>query len=155
MLATVCFLQRNGRVLLQERAPGRRWAGRLNGPGGKVAAGESPDAAIVREVREETGLLLLDPTARGRLELRFGEPCHERMRVVVYAADQWTGRVRGSREGPLHWRSAARLPFDRLWPDMRYWLPLVLAGGMVEGICCFDASGDRLRSCALRVDWRS
>ena len=35
--ATVCYVLARGKVLLQRRAPGRLWAGRLNGPGGKVA----------------------------------------------------------------------------------------------------------------------
>jgi mutator protein MutT len=155
MQATVCFLERDGRVLLQERAPGRRWAGRFNGPGGKVNPGESPEMAIVREVAEETGVRLIDPKARGQLDLMFGEPAQEWMRVVIFTAEQWAGRARGGREGKVRWWSAQRLPFDRLWPDMRFWLPLVLAGGTVEGVCRFDAAGDQLLSCALHLEWRS
>jgi mutator protein MutT len=153
LLATVCFLQRRGRVLLQERAPDRRWAGRLNGPGGKVDRGESPTAAIMREVAEETGLHLVDPVGHSQLELIFGEPAGERMRVFIYTAEQWTGRVRGGREGRLRWWAVDRLPFDRLWPDMRFWLPLVLAGGTVHGVCTFDVADDTLRSCTLQLAW--
>jgi len=63
-LATVCFMRRDGKVLLQRRAPGRVWAGRLNGPGGKVDPGETPAAAVVREVAEEAGLQVLDRDGR-------------------------------------------------------------------------------------------
>src|SRR6266852_4938425 len=54
--ATVCYVCSRGKVLLQRRAAGRVWAGPLNGPGGKIAGGETATAAILREVREETGL---------------------------------------------------------------------------------------------------
>jgi 8-oxo-dGTP pyrophosphatase MutT (NUDIX family) len=72
--ATVCFVCTRGKVLLPRRAAGRLWAGRLNGPGGKIAPGESAAAAIVREVGEETGLCIDAPRPAGLLELRFGDP---------------------------------------------------------------------------------
>ena len=151
-LATVCFLRRNGKVLLQERAPGRVWAGRLNGPGGKIDIGETPRTAIVREVAEETGLRLADPRAHGVLDLIFGVPERSRLRVFVFSGDAFTGRVHGGREGRLRWYAAEALPFDRLWPDMRYWLPVVLAGGHLEGECVYDEPGDQLLSCSLRLE---
>jgi 8-oxo-dGTP diphosphatase len=152
-LATVCFLRRGNKVLLQERAPGRVWAGRLNGPGGKVNVGETPQAAIVPEVAEETGLHLADPTMHGVLDLVFGIPERSRLRVVVFTGDMFSGRVRGGREGRLRWYAASRLPVDRMWPDMRFWLPIVLAGGSLEGTCVFDEPGARLLSCTLRLEF--
>jgi 8-oxo-dGTP diphosphatase len=125
----------------------------LNGPGGKVAAGETPTAAVRREVVEETGLTLLAPISHGTLELLFGAPEQSRLRVFVYTCDLFTGRARGGREGRLRWYAASRLPFDQLWPDMRLWLPAVLAGGTVDGTCVFDETGDRLVSCSLQLNW--
>ena len=151
--ATVCYLCAGGRVLLQRRAPGRLWAGRLNGPGGKVAPGETPVAAVAREVSEETGLRLEAPRPAGVLELRFGEPPTRLLTVHVFTADRFGGRPRGGREGPLRWHGIGRLPFDRLWPDMRFWLPAVLAGGRVAGSCTYDDDGARLAACRLEVSW--
>ena len=149
--ATVCFLRQNGKVLLQQRAPGRRWAGRLNGPGGKVDAGETPEAAIVREVAEETGLRINHPVARGTLDLIFGDPPSSQLRVFVFTCASFTGRARGGKEGSLRWYAEPNLPFDQLWPDMRYWLPAILDGGTVDGTCVFDEAGDYLLACSLRV----
>ena len=152
--ATVCFIWRNDKVLLQERPPGRVWAGRLNGPGGKVAAGETPGAAIVREVAEETRLHIADPLCHGVLELVFGVPERSRLAVFLFSCERFTGRARGGREGKLRWYPDDRLPFDRLWPDMRYWLPTVLDGGTVNGVCAFDKDGRRLLSCSLHLRWK-
>jgi 8-oxo-dGTP diphosphatase len=152
--ATVAFLRRNGRLLLhlQERAPGRIWAGRLNGPGGKLEPGETPKRAVVREVAEETGLHLAAPMPHGALDLVFGDPARSRLLVHVFTCQSFTGRARGGREGTLRWYPEARLPYHRLWPDMRYWLPAVLDGGSVAGTCVYDETGHRLLACTLTLD---
>lgn len=151
--ATVCYLHTRGKVLLQRRAQGRLWAGRLNGPGGKMAAGETATAAIEREVREETGLRLDNVRSAGVLDLCFGDPASRLLQVHLFTCDRFTGRPRGGREGALRWYGIHRLPFDDLWPDMRYWLPLVLAGGEVNGTCEYDDSGADLRACRLGLQF--
>jgi 8-oxo-dGTP diphosphatase len=150
VVATVCFVRREGKVLLQRRAAGRLWAGRLNGPGGKVEPDESPAASAVREVGEETGLRLEEVRACGRLDLVYGEPVTRRILVHVFECERFGGRVRG-REGRLRWYPEARLPYERMWPDNLYWLPCVLAGGTVEGSCRYDDAGTRLLSCELTL----
>jgi len=152
----VCFLLRGGRVLLQERAAGRLWAGRLNGPGGKLAARERPEAGVAREVLEETGVRVKAPRSAGRIDLVFDAPApFSILRVHVFTSERFSGTVTGNAEGRLRWFSVARLPWDRLWPDQRYWLPAVLDGGAVSGVCRFDAAGARLIECRLGVRWSS
>lgn len=54
---TICFIRHEDRVLMlnREREP---WMGMWNGVGGKLERGESPEAGVIREVEEETGIRL-------------------------------------------------------------------------------------------------
>jgi mutator protein MutT len=154
IVATVCLVRRDGKLLLQRRGAGRLWPGRLNGPGGKVEADETPAASVVREVGEETGLRLEDVRECGRLDLVYGDPASRRILVHVFECERFTGRVRG-REGMLRWYRAGRLPYERMWPDNLYWLPCVLDGGTVEGSCHYDDAGTRLLACELTLRVRA
>src|SRR6266478_3393599 len=56
LVAAVALIDADGRVLLAQRPEGKHLAGLWEFPGGKVEPGESPEAALVREVREELGI---------------------------------------------------------------------------------------------------
>jgi 8-oxo-dGTP diphosphatase len=146
--ATVCFIRRGHKILLQERPAGRRWAGILNGPGGKIEDNETPLQAVSREIAEETSLKLDHAVCHGRVRLIFDGTEDPQLLVHVFSTSQFTGQPRGA-EGSLRWFSEKQLPYDRMWPDQRYWLPLVLAGGSLDAVCSFDPAGRVLRSCRL------
>lgn len=146
--ATVCFLSQRGKILLQKRPSHLRWAGRLNGPGGKIDSDETPVEAVTREVEEETALRLRSARSHGTLLLYFG---NEQLLVHVFSSADFSGRTRGS-EGALRWYSSSAPPFDRMWPDQRHWLPLVLAGARIDGTCSYDEAGANLRSCTFKVE---
>ena len=56
LVAAVAVVDPDGRVLLAQRPPGKPMAGLLEFPGGKVNAGETPEAALIRELAEELGV---------------------------------------------------------------------------------------------------
>src|ERR1051326_1190 len=56
LVAAVALIDADGRVLLAERPPGKHLAGFWEFPGGKVQAGETPEAALIRELAEELGI---------------------------------------------------------------------------------------------------
>jgi 8-oxo-dGTP diphosphatase len=95
---TICFIQKDDQLLMLYRmkAPNfHKW----NGVGGKIELGENPLHSVKREVWEETGLTIMDPTYRGVVSWNNGAGMH------VYTAIQFDGQLTPSEEGPLEWKS--------------------------------------------------
>ena len=99
-LTNMCqILDGNGNVLVQEkRSPG--WSG-MTYPGGHVEPGENVTASVIREVREETGLTIQNPTLRGIKEFFRDDGC--RYIVFLYRASRFSGELRSSEEGRVFW----------------------------------------------------
>ena len=103
ILSTLCYVQKriDGRPhTLMLRKP----SGQFNGLGGKMEAGESPEECVVREVKEESGLTVVNPVMRGILTFPGDEQYDmQSSYVFVFVADKWHGDEQESREGKLHW----------------------------------------------------
>ncbi len=128
-VGTLMFVQRAGRVLLIRKRRGHG-AGKINGPGGKPEAGETPLDCVLRETEEEVGLRVTD--ARLAAVLRFIDQDHADWLGFIFTATRCTGSPHATAEAIPAWYSTAALPFDDMWDDDRYWLPLVLAGERLE-----------------------
>ncbi|MDZ7731223.1 MAG: 8-oxo-dGTP diphosphatase [Natrialbaceae archaeon] len=134
---TLCFLRRAEEVLLIEKQRGLG-AGLVNGPGGKVEAGESPRECAAREVREEVGLEVPPQSLEkaGLLEFELDGEVHSECHV--FRGDSFDGTVRESPEARPIWTPIEAVPYDRMWPDDRLWLPPVLSGVTVSGSFAFE-----------------
>ncbi|HEV2078362.1 MAG TPA: (deoxy)nucleoside triphosphate pyrophosphohydrolase [Allosphingosinicella sp.] len=101
-VVAAALVDRQGRVLLQQRAEGRQMAGLWEFPGGKVEAGERPEAALVRELREELGIDVgagaLAPAAFASAEL--GE---RHLLLLLYICRNWTGEPEALDAAVLQW----------------------------------------------------
>lgn len=86
----------DGRYLLAERPLHKRLGGYLEFPGGKLESGESPQAALIREFEEETGVIIDAMRPLVRFEYVFGDDHH--VRVWMFRITAWHGTARG-REG--------------------------------------------------------
>ena len=128
LVAAAALIDRDGRVLLAQRPEGRPMAGLWEFPGGKVEPGETPEAALIRELREELGL---DTWASCLAPLTFASHAYEAFHLLMplFACRKWEGAP-NPREGQrLAWVRPARLgdhpmpPADRpLVPILRDWL---------------------------------
>ncbi len=94
-----------GKVLLQQRAPGRAMAGRWEFPGGKVEPGERPETALVRELHEELGIHVdparLAPIAFASADAPDGSGRH--LLLLLYLCREWTGEPRPLDAAALKW----------------------------------------------------
>ena len=88
-----------GNILVQDRAD-PDWPG-LCFPGGHVEPGESFVESVIREVWEETGLTVEDPTLCGTKQFQTKEGA--RYVVLFYKATRWHGQLRSSDEGEVFW----------------------------------------------------
>jgi 8-oxo-dGTP diphosphatase len=108
-LVVACALvDRDGRVLLAKRPPGRPLAGLWEFPGGKVNAGESPEAAMVRELREELGI---DVAERCLAPFTFASHRYEEFHLLMplYVCRNWQGVVVAREGQEIAWARPARL----------------------------------------------
>ncbi|MCY3639893.1 MAG: 8-oxo-dGTP diphosphatase, partial [Gammaproteobacteria bacterium] len=124
-IGTLMFIRDGHRVLLIRKKRGLG-AGRINAPGGKVEAGESPLACAVRETREEIGVTVLHAALMA--ELRFVERVDQQWYGYAFVASDYDGMPTETVEATPHWFAADHIPYDEMWEDDRLWLPHVLAG---------------------------
>jgi 8-oxo-dGTP diphosphatase len=133
--ATLVFVFRGDQVLLIDKKTGLG-KGKVNAPGGKVDPGETPEAAAVRECREELHISVRN--------LEFcGEHCFQfvdgySIHVYVYRTRDFDGVPTETREAAPRWTPVEEIPFDEMWEDDRYWLPMVLSGERFLGRWIFD-----------------
>jgi 8-oxo-dGTP diphosphatase len=109
-------------------------AGRWVGLGGHIEDGEEAVDAAVREVAEESSLIVEAAGLALMARLNFMFPARPSwdQTAEVFVTDRFTGEPAESDELIPRWFPAAALPFDGMWDDARYWLPVVLAGDLVD-----------------------
>ena len=88
-----------GNILVQDRKK-KDWPG-LCFPGGHVEPGESFVKSVIREVREETGLIIENPTICGTKQFQTREGA--RYVLLFYKANRFHGKLRSSDEGEVFW----------------------------------------------------
>lgn len=91
-VAAAVLVDRDGRILLAERPAGKNMAGLWEFPGGKVEAGETPEAALIRELSEE---LLIDTRESCLAPLTFVSHRYDgfHLMMYVYVCRVWKGMV--------------------------------------------------------------
>lgn len=128
LVAAAALIDPEGRVLLAQRPAGKSMAGLWEFPGGKVESGESPEQALIRELREELGIETWDSCLA---PLCFASHGYEGFHLLMplFACRKWNG-IPTPREGQqLQWVRARDLadypmpPADvPLIPILRDWL---------------------------------
>ncbi len=128
LVSAVALIDQDGRVLLTQRPEGKSLAGLWEFPGGKVEPGETPEAALIRELREELGI---DTWASCLAPLTFASHTYPDFHLLMplFACRKWDGIARGVEGQALAWvrpeklrdypMPAADLP---LIPILRDWL---------------------------------
>ncbi len=125
--------------------------GKYNAPGGKVKPGETPSECAIREVQEETGLLVEDPLEYGFLTFYFGSRDEPAWTAHVFLSKRFSGKLTRGNEGNPEWTRVSEIPYNQMWRDDRYWLPLLLLGQKFRGVFYFDESGETIQDFQLDI----
>lgn len=128
LVAAVALIDPDGRVLLAQRPEGKSMAGLWEFPGGKVEPGETPEAALIRELHEELGI---ETWTSCLAPLTFASHSYDDFHLLmpVYACRKWQGIVQPQEGQKLAWvrsndlRSYEMPPADiPLIPALQMWL---------------------------------
>ena len=107
-VAAAALIDQNDRILVQKRPQGKPMAGLWEFPGGKVEAGETPEAALVRELHEELDIGVKEPDLE---PVAFASEAVEDQHLILllYICRDWTGQIQSSDSLDLQW-----LPVDAI-----------------------------------------
>ena len=108
LVAAVALIDVDGRVLLAERPKGKHLAGMWEFPGGKMQPGETPEAALIRELAEELGI---DVEASCLAPFTFASYAYPAFHLLMplYVCRKWSGIVTAREGQRLQWVRPARL----------------------------------------------
>lgn len=122
---TLCYIRQDEKYLMLHRVKKKDDynEGKWIGIGGKFQEGESPEECLLREVQEETGLILTSYCLRGIVT--FVAAKWETEYMYLYTADGFTGEMHDCDEGVLAWVPANEVPQLPLWEGDKVFLKLL------------------------------
>ena len=124
LVAACALIDSDGRVLLARRPEGKTMAGLWEFPGGKLHPGETPEVALIRELKEELGI---DVSAACLAPFAFASHAYERFHLLMplYLCRRWKGIPRGQEGQALAWVRPDKLADYPMPPADKPLIPLL------------------------------
>lgn len=135
-IMTEALIVKDEKVLLGRRKKNGFGQGKWLGFGGKVEMGEAVEEAMTREFKEEAGINVNTHEKRGVLTFHYvNDPD---MEVHYYEVLTYDGEPTESDEMENAWFNIADIPYNKMWPNDKYWLPMFLKKEYFSGEFWFD-----------------
>lgn len=127
-MTTLCYIEQEGKYLMLHRVKKHHDinAGKWIGVGGHVENGETPEECLLREVKEETGLVLTAYRLRGLVTF-LSDACEPEL-MCVFTADAFDGEMIECDEGELAWVEKSEVLALPTWEGDRVFLERLLSG---------------------------
>jgi 8-oxo-dGTP diphosphatase len=124
LVAACALIDPDGRILLARRPEGKPMAGLWEFPGGKLNPGETPEAALIRELREELGI---DVAENCLAPFAFASHAYERFHLLMplFLCRRWAGQPQGREGQALAWVRPAKLTDYPMPPADKPLIPLL------------------------------
>ena len=135
---TLLFLKKNNKILLGKKKRGFK-TGIINGIGGKVQDNEKVEDAMIRECKEEIGVIPTTYKLLGiitYIEYKNNEKI--KVRMYVYTTTKWEGEIIESEEIIPAWYKKDSLPWDTMFEDLSYFLPKILENKKIKAYFEYD-----------------
>jgi len=138
-ILTIGIIQQDSKVLLGMKQRGFG-VGLWNGPGGKFneEKDKNPEESFRREALEEAGLIIGQIEKVGLIEFEFADEPGKILETHVFRVMAYAGQPQDSEEMCWQWFGNDEVPFDKMWPADKYWLPTILAGKKVSGYVLYS-----------------
>ena len=123
-LATLCYVMHDNKTLMlyRNKKENDYHEGKWNGLGGKFEQGETPEECAVREIREESGLIVNDPNLKGIITFPMFDGKDD-WYVFIFTFNGYEGELIESNEGDLSWIDDDKLTDLNLWEGDTIFIP--------------------------------
>ena len=146
-LATLCYVidkNRNSTLMIHRvKKKNDYHRGKWNGLGGKFEPGESPEECAVREIEEESGLIIKNIEMKGFITFPMFDG-KEDWYVFLFTADEYEGELIDSNEGNLGWIPNEKLTGLNLWEGDKYFIPWIFKEKFVSAKFIYE-NGNYIR----------
>jgi 8-oxo-dGTP diphosphatase len=115
LVAACALIDADGRVLIAQRPAGKPMAGLWEFPGGKVENGEQPEQSLIRELKEELGIVV-NETCLAPLTFASHAYADFHLLMPLYVCRRWEGQVTAAEGQKLAWVKPNRLPDYQMPP---------------------------------------
>jgi 8-oxo-dGTP diphosphatase len=128
--------------------------GKYTGVGGKVEPGETIEAAAIREMREETSIVVEERhlLSRGHIDFYFPSKPEWNLTIHIFLARHWQGIPTESGEIRPQWFDVQHLPFENMWDDAAHWYGRVLRGEKIRATFTFKPDNETIDTYQFQCD---